>query len=888
MTVHKNTPMMKQYFSIKEKYPDTILFYRMGDFYEMFYKDAEKAAPLLEIALTSRNKNNDTPIPMCGIPFRAADTYIAKLIKKGCKVALCEQVEDPAIAKGLVKRKVVRVITSGMILNENLLDKNSNNFLLCICINDSYAGLSFLDISTGLFCTTQIHTKNGIISNALIDEALKVDASEIILPFYFKEDPLFNYIKKAFSSKQITYLENSVFNLSEAKSILTKKFKTRSLQGFGCEDLTAGVVAAGAIISYVEETQLQTTDHILCLKKYELNSYLLIDDKSCRNLELLKNIQTGDKKGTLLNVLDKTVTAMGSRLIKTWIRYPLIEKNEIEKRLSAVSDAKKQKFLRQSIIANLKSVYDLERLGTRISMGHGNAKDLIFLKKSLFKLPDIFKDLNKFSSILFKGENIKNKEKIVNDLTELANLIHKAIREDAPHTLNEGGIINNGFDKELDELLEIARHGRKWILKTGIKEKEKTGLSSLKIKYNKIFGYFIEVSKAQAKSVPDNYIRKQTLVNAERFITDELKQVEEKVLNAYEKRSALEYFLFCKIKDQVTEKTESILKIADFLASIDVLFCFAEIADENNYLKPEINIEKKISIINGRHPVVEQMITGERYVPNTVNLDNDENQVLIITGPNMAGKSTILRQVAIISLMAQMGCFVPAEKASLCIIDKIFTRVGALDNLSQGQSTFMVEMEETANILNNAKENSLVILDEIGRGTSTFDGMSIAWAVAEFLHDIDKKGVKTLFATHYHELTRLEQIKPRIKNFNIAVKEFNDNIVFLRKLVKGGTNKSYGIQVARLAGIPDKLIIKAKKILSEIEENAGNSKNKKLKTKIKKPLKSKKLLGQQMELFKNSNNDEIVNMLEKIDILSITPIDALNFLHKVKQKMMTL
>jgi len=733
MTVQKNTPMMEQYFSIKEKYPDTILFYRMGDFYEMFYKDAEKAAPLLDIALTSRNKNNDTPIPMCGIPFRSADTYIAKLIKKGCKVALCEQIEDPALAKGLVKRKVVRVITSGMILNENLLDKDSNNFLLCICINNRYAGLSFLDISTGLFCTTEINTENGRIPDALINEALKLDASEIILPFYFKKDPAFNYIKKVFSSKQITYLEDSVFNFSEAKLILTKKFKTRSLQGFGCEDLRAGVVAAGAIISYVEETQLQTTDHILCLKKYELNSYLLIDDKSCRNLELLKNIQTGDKKGTLLNVLDKTVTAMGSRLIKTWIRHPLIKKNDIEKRLSAVSDAKQQKFLRQSIIGNLKSVYDLERLGTRISMGHGNAKDLIFLKKSLFKLPDIFNDLNKFSSILFKGGNIENKDKVLRELTELANLIHRAIRQDAPHTLNEGGIINNGFDEELDELLEIARHGRKWILKTGIKEKEKTGLSSLKIKYNKIFGYFIEVSKIQAKSVPNNYIKKQTLVNAERFITDELKQVESKVLNAQEKRSALEYLLFCKIKNQVTKKTESILKIADFLASIDVLFCFAKIADENNYLKPEINIKKEISIINGRHPVIEQMITGERYVPNTVNLDNDENQVLIITGPNMAGKSTVLRQVAIISLMAQMGCFVPAEKASLCIIDKIFTRVGALDNLSQGQSTFMVEMEETANILNNAKENSLVILDEIGRGTSTFDGMSIAWAVAEFL-----------------------------------------------------------------------------------------------------------------------------------------------------------
>ncbi len=884
MTIQKNTPMMEQYFSIKEKYPDAILFYRMGDFYEMFHRDAEKAARILGIALTSRNKNQKNPVPLCGVPFRAADTYIAKLIKNGCKVAVCEQVEDPALAKGLVKREVVRVITPGMILNEELLDKNSNNFLVAMCIDSGFAGLSSLDISTGIFRTTQAKTKNGRIPVSIIDEALKLNTSEILLPASFEKDFTFNYIKRTFRDTQITYLGKSAFNLSEAKQRLTEKFNTRSLEGFGCGNLTAGVAAAGAVMFYVKETQLQDTSHILSLKQYELNDYLIVDDKSCRNLELIRNLQTGDKKGTLLSVLDKTMTPMGGRLLKTWMRYPLVDKDEIEKRLSAVAEAKDCSFLRKTFRTNLKSMYDIERLGSKISMGHGNARDLTALKTSIFKIPDFFSDLNEFSSELLTGSYIENIENTVKVLTALADLIHRSIREDAPNVLNEGGIINDGFSNELDELLQIARNGRAWIAKKGAEEKEKTGLSSLKIKFNRVFGYFIEVSKVQAESVPDNYIRKQTLVNAERFITDELKEVEAKVMNAQDERSVLEYSIFCEIRKSIIKEIPSIFKIAGFISLFDVLLCLGEVAEENNYTKPEINETGQILIKEGRHPVVERMIAGERYVPNSIKIDNDENQVLIITGPNMAGKSTILRQVALSVLMAQMGSFVPAEKISVCITNRIFTRVGALDNLSQGQSTFMVEMEETANIVNNAQNNSLVILDEIGRGTSTFDGMSIAWAVVEHLHDLHGKGVKTLFATHYHELTQLENMKPRVKNFNIAVKEFKDNIIFLRTLVRGGTDKSYGIQVARLAGVPDDIITRAKQILFHVGKKVGSPDEKELEMAVQEP--GETFTDHQMDLFVEHNNKNykaIIDKIDNIDITSITPIDALNFLNEIKR-----
>lgn len=884
MSRKKETPMMAQYLAIKESYKDAILFYRMGDFYEMFHEDAKKAASILEIALTSRNKNDDTPVPMCGVPFRAADNYIARLIENGCKVAVCEQTQDASEAKGLVKREVVRVVTPGMILHEKLLDQKSNNFLLALSKTKESCGIAYLDISTGTFQATQMNSGQAKIPMELIDEILKVDPKEILLPVNFKEDPVYKDIINAFNGRQITYLDKIDFSVETARERLLNKFKTRSLEGFGMEKLSACISAAGAVLAYVENTQMRDTQHIFQITPYNLKNFLKIDDRSCKNLEILANIQTQDKKGSLIHVLDKTVTAMGSRLIKHWVRYPLIDKKKICERLDCIEEITKASHIHQLIINHLKSVYDLERLGSKISMGQGNARDLIALKNSLQKLPLVFKELSLFKSPVLNGETIDNRDMILQELASLAGLIQDAVREDAPHVLNEGGLINDGYSPELDEFLLISRDGRSWIAKAEAKEKERTQLSSLKIKYNKVFGYFIEVSRAQSNSVPDYYIRKQTLVNAERFITDEMKQVESTILNAQDKRCALEYKIFCSIRDKIISKALLILKMADFIANVDVLQGLAGAASENRYIKPVINEEDTISIEDGRHPVVEKMITGERYVPNSINMDNKENQLLLITGPNMAGKSTVLRQAALTVLMTQMGSFVPAKKASVCIVDRIFTRVGALDNLSSGQSTFMVEMEETANIVNNATHKSLVILDEIGRGTSTFDGMSIAWAVAEYLHDISNRGVKTLFATHYHELTKLEDIKPRVKNFNITVKEFNDNIVFLRRLVKGATNKSYGIQVARLAGIPDTVISNAKHILSNIEhEKNTDIPAPQLKKPQKKGRRKKQKDVDQLELF-SDNEQPLKKMLEKIDISSITPLEAMNLLNDLKQK----
>ncbi len=850
----------------------------------MFLEDAKKAAAILEIALTSRNKNDDAPIPMCGVPFRAADNYIARLIESGCKVAVCEQMEDASATKGLVKRQVVRVITPGMILNENLLDKGSNNFLLALSKTRDAAAIAYLDISTGTFKTTQVELRQSKIPSGLIDEALKVDAKEILLPSNFEKDPSHTYIHRAFSGRQITYLDKAEFYVEDAKQRLLSKFKTRSLEGFGVEHMEASISAAGAIISYVQNNQMQDIGHIFQLIPYDLKNFLVIDDRSCKNLEILTNIQTLDKKGSLIHVLDRTITAMGSRLIKNWIRYPLIDKHKIHSRLDCIEEITKASHIHQLVINHLKSVYDLERLGSKISMGQGNARDLIALKNSLKKLPHLFKELSFFKSPLLTGKNLENKKIMLKELDSLSGLIENAIREDAGHVLNEGGLIKDGYSPELDELLLISRDGKSWIAKTEATEKKETSLSSLRIKYNKVFGYFIEVSKVQANLVPDHYIRKQTLVNAERFITDEMKQVESTILNAQEKRNALEYKIFTTIREKVISNASLILKTADFIAHVDVLQGLSKAASENEYTKPVINDKEIISIEDGRHPVVEKLIKGERYVPNSIEMDNIENQILLITGPNMAGKSTVLRQVALTVLMAQMGSFVPARNASVCIVDRIFTRVGALDNLSSGQSTFMVEMEETANIINNATSKSLVILDEIGRGTSTYDGMSIAWAVAEYLHDLDNKGVKTLFATHYHELTKLEDTKPRIKNFNIAVKEFNDNIVFLRRLVKGGTNKSYGIQVARLAGIPDIVIANAKYILSHVEQKNNTDMPKSLPQKTRqKGKKKKKTNDNQLELF-TTNEEYIKKRLEKIDISSMTPLEAMNVLNDLKQK----
>ena len=858
--------MIKQYLSIKEEYPDAILFYRMGDFYEMFFEDAQVASRVLEITLTSRNKKDESPVPMCGVPHRAVSGYIARMIDHGYKVAVCDQIEDPATAKGLVKRDVVRVITPGMILDEAFLDKRSNNFILAVARHGEVFGLSYLDISTGAFRLAE----SGDLA-AMIDESLRISPREVLLPESAKTDPAMSAIREALLERSVTYLAESAFEHKRCYSLLTEQFKTISLEGFGCEGLAAGVRAAGALVFYVRETQKQKIELFTRLETYALDQYLLVDDLSCRNLELEKNIRSGTRRGTLIGIIDHTKTAMGARLLKLWLRYPLIKIEDIQERLEAVAETKSNIESRQGIREYLKSVFDIERVGSKIVMGHANARDLIALKRSLLALPQIQKMVSTLKSTLFQwDENL-------NPLYELAEVIENAIREDAPPTINEGGMVKAGYDNALDELVKISRDGKGWLANLEVQERKATGITTLKVRYNKVFGYYIEVPKSRASDVPVNYVRRQTLVNAERYITDELKTFETKVLNAEDQRAALELEIFNEIRKKIVENYKNLQSAARFLACLDCLLNLAEVADQNDYCRPEMTGDGHIHIEDGRHPVVEKMITGERFVPNTVSMNNETNQILIITGPNMAGKSTVLRQVALLVIMAQMGSFIPAQKASISVVDRIFTRVGALDNLSQGQSTFMVEMQETANILNNAGEHSLIIMDEIGRGTSTYDGLSIAWAVVEYLHDLHNTGVKTLFATHYHELTDLARQKQRVKNYNIAVKEWNDEIIFLRKLVEGATNRSYGIQVARLAGIPGEVINRSKKILYRIENKEQDL------TEALSNNETGKSGPQQMGLF-GKKDHFFVEKLSKLDISKMTPLEALNCLNELRDR----
>jgi len=861
--------MIKQYLSIKEQYPDAILFYRMGDFYEMFFEDAQIASRALEITLTSRNKNAESPVPMCGVPHRAARSYIARLIGKGYKVAVCDQIEDPAKADGLVKRDVVRVITPGMIIENELLDERSNNYVLAIKCRDELTGLAFLDISTGAFRITE--SKD---ADVIIEEIQRISPSEILLPESSKADPDFLPIASILTETSLSYLDDREFEFKRSYERLTDQFKTISLEGFGCENWKAGICAAGAVVFYIRETQKQKLEHLTRLETHRLDTYLMVDELTWQNLELSSNIRTGSRRATLLAVLDHTCTAMGARLLAQWMRYPLIDIEEIGLRHDAVGQAKDTMHTRKDIREALKSVYDIERIGNKIVMGHANARDLVALKRSLEMLPA----MESLLSVL-KGAFFRLPEKIDN-LSKLADLIDRSIREDAPPTINEGGIIKTGYNQALDELVQISRDAKGWLAQLEVREKESTGINSLKVRYNKVFGYYIEIPKSRSGSVPANYVRKQTLVNAERYIIDELKTFEMKILGAEDRRATLEYEIFNEIRNEVVKNNPGIQKTARFLARLDCVTNLAEVAAQNDYRRPEMTSDGGIFIQDGRHPVVEKMITAERFVPNTVKMDDTDNQILIITGPNMAGKSTVLRQVALVVIMAQMGAFIPAARAKISITDRIFTRVGALDNLSQGQSTFMVEMQETANILNNATEKSLVIMDEIGRGTSTFDGLSIAWAVAEYLHDLNSRGVKTLFATHYHELTQLSQTKPRVKNLNIAVKEWNDEIIFLRKLVQGGTNRSYGIQVARLAGIPHPVIDRAKRILYKIEQGDYNSSGSHGlingdRSTAKGPV--------QLDLFGKTEN-KLITELVQADISRMTPLEALNFLNEFQER----
>ncbi len=878
--------MLQQYMEIKSSHEDAILFYRMGDFYEMFFDDAVLAAKILGITLTSRSsKNAENKIPMCGIPYHAASSYLAKLVKAGHRVAVCEQVEDPRTVKAgkIVKREVVRVVTPGVTTDEQLLDDKSNRYLSTIFLSSDKSnvtyGVAHLDISTGEFLVSEHDDLDG-----LLDELTRMAPAELLVEDSEEENgqKVIATIMAFLPNLCLTRRPEHTFYLETARETLLEHFETLNLAGFGCEHMRAGISAAGALLHYVLETQKTACSHIEKLIPVILEDVLIVDEPSRRNLELAQTIVGGSRKGSLLDTLDYTSTPMGARLLKRRLLFPLRNVDQIRARLEGVEVLYKDSRLRESLLGLLTDVYDLERLNSRVVLGSANPRDLLAIRNTLAQLPEI---KNLFSEV--KNGILHQIVSELNELPEIRTLLEKCIREDAPITLREGKIVKDGFHPELDELMAIQRDGRGMILALEAKERERTGIAKLKIGFNKVFGYFLEVSRGQLANVPDYFIRKQTLVNAERFITPDLKEFESKVMGAEEKRLDLEYQIFTDTRNQVASQSRALLETAANLARLDYFACLAEAARRHRYVKPDVNDSEEITIIEGRHPVIERTLPAGRFVPNDIHLDQENEEVLIITGPNMAGKSTVLRQTALIVLMAQMGSFVPAEKAEIGLVDRIFTRVGAMDDLRRGQSTFMVEMNETANILNNATEKSLVILDEIGRGTSTFDGLAIAWAVAEDLVNKNNKGVKTLFATHYHELTELALTRNRVKNYNIGVREWNDTIIFLHKIMKGGTNRSYGIQVAALAGVPPKVVERAHEILKNIEQGEFDHFGKP-RIAADKNAKNKNRAGvsakhpNQLSLFAGSP-DPVREKLESIKPDGLSPIEALNLLYELKK-----
>ena len=879
--------MLRQYLGIKGEYPDAILFFRMGDFYEMFFDDARTASRILGITLTARGSYEGKKIAMCGIPHHASKSYITKLVGSGRKVAICEQTEDPKGSKGIVKREVVRLVTPGSIVDEGDLDDKSNLYMAAIyggsdrneyppmpgsgeigeteTGEDESYGLAHVDLSTGEFRVTEIR-----LFNELLDELGRIAPAELLI---VENGHLSG--RRELSQYRIEAIERDCFDPSRAENLLKEQLGVRSLAGFGCQDMPYGTVAAGILVHYLRDTQKGFPAHIKEIVSYRISDFMFLDESTCSHLELLKTIRRQSEKGSLLQILDRTVTSMGSRCLKKWVTYPLIDLEKIRKRLAAVGCFKDDLMFREEVKKELNEIYDLERLNGRIALKRANARDLLALKSSIFRIPFIKNALTGSTSIL-----LSEIAKKIDTLQDIAHLIEETIHEDAPVSVRDGGIIKDGYDDELDRLISLSRDGKSWIAEFAASEQQRTGISSLKVGFNKVFGYYIEISKTNLHLVPPDYIRKQTLVNGERYITESLKNMEEQVLSAEEKRVELEYKIFEKIREKVALENQRIKETAALVAEIDCISGLAETAEMNNYICPEVNDSVDISIVDGRHPVVEQTVKDEDFVPNDISLDSREQQMLIITGPNMAGKSTILRQTALTVLMAQMGSFVPASKAVIGIVDRIFTRVGASDDLARGQSTFMVEMNETANILRHVTPRSLVILDEIGRGTSTYDGMSIAWAVAETLHDCEGKGVRTLFATHYHELTEMVTTKHRVKNFNIAVREWNDQIIFLRKVVPGGTSRSYGIQVARIAGLPDRTLKRAKEILNNLEgtelDETGSPRLAQTS--------HKKSEGDvlQLSLFETKDR-KLRKRIKGLDISSITPLEALIELNKLKE-----
>lgn len=875
------TPMIQQYLEIKSQYPDAILFFRLGDFYEMFFEDAEKASKELEITLTARDGGNDKKVPMCGVPFHAATTYIAKLINKGYNVAICEQVEDPGAAKGIVKREVIRVITPGTVLEENMLDEKQNNFLIAVNKDDFGYGLAVADVSTGYFAVTELRGAKAL--NQLIDEISRLQPVECLIPDNLvKNMDLTTEILKQVKLSLHSY--SSVhFSIKNATSTLLRHFATGSLEGFGCLEMSVGISCAGALMAFLAETQKNSLKHINKLIPYTTTSYMLLDPSTRRNLELTRTIRDSSRKGTLLWVLDYTQTAMGGRLLKTWLEQPLTDITAIETRLDTVEELVNNVFMRGDLQKLFTEVYDLERLAGRIAFGSANARDLIALKKSLQVLPKVKEILEKAYS-----PGLIQLYRQLDILEDVASLIESAIDDNPPITLRDGGIIKKGYNEEIDRLRKASRDGKTWIAELERREKERTGIKSLKVGYNKVFGYYIEVTRANLDAVPDDYIRKQTLANAERFITPDLKEYESLILGAEEKITQLEYELFQAVREKISNSTARIQQAAAIVAQLDVYTAFAEAAIRNNYTKPIINDDGIIKITDGRHPVVEKFMPEGSFVPNDTYLDCSGYRMDIITGPNMAGKSTYMRQVALIVLMAQIGSYVPASEARIGIVDRIFTRVGASDDLATGQSTFMVEMNEVANILNNATAKSLIILDEVGRGTSTFDGLSIAWAVAEYILDPEKIGAKTLFATHYHELTELADIYPGVQNHNIAVKEKGDDIIFLRKIIPGGADRSYGIQVARLAGLPGEVLGKAKEILRTLEVNEDAVKTKREVAAARKKCSDGNNVIQLRMFDEPAAGDAVAKEILSLDLLNLTPLEALNYLYKLQQKLRSL
>ena len=861
------SPMMQNYLATKEQYKDCILFYRLGDFYEMFFDDAIVASRELEITLTGRACGLEERAPMCGVPYHAVEIYISRLIAKGYKVAICEQLEDPKTAKGIVKRDVIRVVTPGTVIETNMLEEKKNNYIMSISKKGMYYGLAICDISTGDFYATQIKLPENNFEK-LLDEYARYSPAELVVDTAMGASEKELNILKDRNNTFVTVRDNNTF--SEDKETLLKLYTIvdgyeKEKDSFDTEELV--VAAVNGLLNYFTETQKVKLEHINKIKIYEVRKYMALDINARRSLELTERMRDKSKRGTLIWVLDKTSTSMGGRLLRRWINDPLLDIKEINERLESVKELKDNMMVRGDITELLKKVYDIERLAGKIAYGNANARDLISLRNSLSNLPELKKVLNVTNSTM-----LKNLYDRLDELQDIYTLIQNSIVDEPPISIKEGGIIKKGFNQNIDEYREASTQGKNWIISLEVKEKERTGIKNLKVGYTKVFGYYIEITKSFLDKVPEDYVRKQTLTGAERFITPELKQIEDKILGSEEKVVALEYQVFTEIRNEIARNIERLQKSASAISNVDVLTSLAIVAEENNYICPEVNEGNVIDIKGGRHPVIEKMIDSGSFVENDTYLDSDNIRIAMITGPNMAGKSTYMRQVAIITLMAQIGSFVPAQEAKIGIVDKIFTRVGASDDLSSGQSTFMVEMNEVANILKEATPKSLVILDEIGRGTSTYDGLSIAWAVAEYIADEEKIGCKTLFATHYHELLQLEEKVPGIKNYQVAVKEKGEDIIFLRKIIEGGTDESYGIHVAKLAGVPRSVVTRANKILHSLEKGG---------VKVKEEKEDQKQGAGQFDIF-NMQLADITHELDKININELTPIDALNTLVKLK------